>query len=526
MLGILLAIGAALIGGKLAFPASAQTPLHGIGFAKGCNSPVTVGYPYQCNVLTINNVDSAGDTLTITSLVDVVNSGGGPVTSGNLLPSLSLSFSGGSSCAPGQTICTLPAGSSISTNAPFSFYTVQSTDPNPLTDTATLTWQDLCTSAAPNCPVGNQSATAGSSAVVQTPTPTPTNTPTNTPTATPTKTNTPTATPTQISTVVGGGSVTPVSTTTPPSQFKVPCGNPTVGNTATPTPGAGSGCQTAVASGNVNLNGPTANLFICQTPAPSGCTGPGEGHLVVYENVSNVQTTDYPPLDPPLGDGIGAYEFQVEFDNFVIQSVNPMDVIFTQGGGTRDGGAGPFPALGRGAPNCSNSITSENSVRFGCVTLGQNDGPNGDFTLAKLDLIPAADDVKDLFPGNDNGIPTLIKDNQCELADILGHPVLGTVGNAGQLPSCGDIFVTIRILEGDINLDCIVDVNDEAIIAQHYGAFFGSAFYQKWLDLEPKFHDLDIDIKDLQKVFGRDGSTCQNPIPAQTPVTPPFSLND
>jgi hypothetical protein len=75
-----------------------------------------------------------------------------------------------------------------------------------------------------------------------------------------------------------------------------------------------------------------------------------------------------------------------------------------------------------------------------------------------------------------------------------------------------------------MNLDCKVDVLDEAMIAQHYGSTFGSAFYDKWFDVEPKFHDLDVGIKDLQKVFGRDGSTCQKPVPAQTPVPAPFSL--
>jgi hypothetical protein len=36
----------------------------------------------------------------------------------------------------------------------------------------------------------------------------------------------------------------------------------------------------------------------------------------------------------------------------------------------------------------------------------------------------------------------------------------------------------------------------------------------------PRSH-LDIDIKDLQKVFGRDGSTCQQPLPPQPPAPPP-----
>ncbi len=39
-----------------------------------------------------------------------------------------------------------------------------------------------------------------------------------------------------------------------------------------------------------------------------------------------------------------------------------------------------------------------------------------------------------------------------------------------------------------------------------------------WFDLEPALKDFDIDIKDLQKVFSRDGSTCQNPLPPQPPL--------
>jgi hypothetical protein len=79
----------------------------------------------------------------------------------------------------------------------------------------------------------------------------------------------------------------------------------------------------------------------------------------------------------------------------------------------------------------------------------------------------------------------------------------------------------VRILEGDLNLDCKVDVQDEALIAYRYGSVFGMLLYSKWYDLEPQTHDLDIDIKDMQKVFGRDGSTCQNPIPPQLPLPPP-----
>ena len=66
----------------------------------------------------------------------------------------------------------------------------------------------------------------------------------------------------------------------------------------------------------------------------------------------------------------------------------------------------------------------------------------------------------------------------------------------------------MRILEGDLNLDCAVNVLDEQAISFRYGATFGNLLYDPWYDLEPALKDYDIDIKDLQKVWGREGSTC------------------
>jgi hypothetical protein len=59
------------------------------------------------------------------------------------------------------------------------------------------------------------------------------------------------------------------------------------------------------------------------------------------------------------------------------------------------------------------------------------------------------------------------------------------------------------------------------MIAFRYGAVFGNEQYDPWYDLEPALKDFDIDIKDLQKVFGRSGSTCQDSIPDQPPSPPP-----
>jgi len=66
-----------------------------------------------------------------------------------------------------------------------------------------------------------------------------------------------------------------------------------------------------------------------------------------------------------------------------------------------------------------------------------------------------------------------------------------------------------------------VDIVDDQMIAYRYGAVFGNGPYEPWYDLEPALKDFDIDIKDIQKVFGRNGSTCQAPIPEQSPMPAP-----
>ncbi len=169
-------------------------PLHGLSFAKGCTVPTIVGETYKCHFLITNNLDQGPDTLTITSLVDVVHAHPADVNSGNVLPTLTLGFLGGASCNGAQTLCTLPPGGSVYTTVPLAFYTTDASDPNPLKDDAVLMWQDTCSSGAKNCPTGDQTITTGSQSPLHTPTPTNTNTATNTPT----NTNTPTSTNTAV----------------------------------------------------------------------------------------------------------------------------------------------------------------------------------------------------------------------------------------------------------------------------------------------------------------------------------------
>ena len=375
--------------------------------------------------------------------------------------------------------------------------------------------------------------------------------------------------------------IPPPPSTSTPTATNTPLATSTpVPPTPIPDPGLQKDCDADALGIQTNCN-----LWICTPdnspaalpdgPADGDCDGPGEGELRVVEVGLNIQSDDDndgladindpyictnpgPDLANNTADdiqcispdssnvelGLGAYEFSVEYDNFVIESVNPCDIVF---GPTGEGVLrGPVDELNSSLPEnadcnpdpddntsgqCTNSIITENIVHFGCVTVGSTPtGPAstsiGDqINIASLVLIPHEDLNNDLFPGNNNGVLTVIKDNGCELVDIFGHPVLGSI-NGGLTPFCGDLAVTVRILEGDIDLNCTVNNADAQAIAVRYGGFFGSLVYSKWFDLEPQFHDLDIDIKDIQKVFGRIGSTCQTPVPAQQPLPPPTGFGN
>jgi len=160
----------------------ALAAFHGVATAKGCTSPVEVGDPYTCTTLISNTVDTGHDTIRVTALSDVVHSAGGNVSSGPMLATTGLVFSGAVTCIGGSgagtsgspyigaTECLLPFGASITTK-PFSHYTVQAGDfnlPNHrLTDTVTWNWNNTCVSNPDlDCTTNPQTASAGSSALV------------------------------------------------------------------------------------------------------------------------------------------------------------------------------------------------------------------------------------------------------------------------------------------------------------------------------------------------------------------------
>jgi uncharacterized repeat protein (TIGR01451 family) len=240
------------------------------------------------------------------------------------------------------------------------------------------------------------------------------------------------------------------------------------------------------------------------------------GHLLpltIYELVSN-------PGDDPTG--VGAYEFELKYDHNIFQQPVITDTGWLSNGGAR-------------SVDCSWSIINENAIWWGCVSSGPpGSGQTVAGVAAIITLTPQPDLVLRLTPGQQNGVFSPLLDENCELANPLGDPL--NIGEdpvthrlilapgilpGGQVAVCSDMGITVRILEGDLNLDCAVNVLDEQAIAFRYGATFGNLLYDSWYDLEPALKDYDIDIKDLQKVWGRQGSTCASPIPAQDPVPLP-----
>jgi hypothetical protein len=300
------------------------------------------------------------------------------------------------------------------------------------------------------------------------------------------------------------------------------------------------------------------NLWLCADPNPGG-PGPGSnpncehydqaagqvkhngaGHLVVLERIYNQFDAQ----------GAGAFEFQIKFDHkvFDIEVFHGLDI--NADGDCADPGEEPggecyLYSTGRlpgtmGIGGCSATIITENWYLFGCVSKDDPDnpgiqlGPMGDGIVATLHIEPEIDMVSRLTPGQKNGVVRTILDENCEAADIFGDP-LGTgtfdqlgreillpgIVTGGLIERCDDITITTRILEGDLDLSCAVTVADDQLEAFRYGAVFGSIYYDPWFDLEPWEKDFDIDIKDLQKVFGRNGSTCDNPVPPQPAEPPP-----
>ena len=257
----------------------------------------------------------------------------------------------------------------------------------------------------------------------------------------------------------------------------------------------------------------------------------GKGCLAVDVWLKSADDDPDPNDNDLIPECLGAWEHQVRFDHKILKFVNDLSPLDWDGDTVAEATSW-MDSEGRIA-NCTISVLAEDWILEGCVSKddleedGVQLGPCGDGIIERMLIVPQTQDLiyRGVFrPTKDNGVVTNIVDDNCEITDIYGEPMADTL--PGQLtPVCGDLHITIRMLEGDTDLDCDVDVIDDAALAMRYGSSWGLLLYNQWFDLEgPQLSipDGDIDIKDLQFVFGRNYSTCQDPIPddQSTPVDP------
>jgi len=249
----------------------------------------------------------------------------------------------------------------------------------------------------------------------------------------------------------------------------------------------------------------SANIFLMK----AGCVNAAEGKgcLEIDLWISAIADIDNPNDSDEDPEGLGAWEDQKRFDHKFISLTPVPDNTWLESGGR--------------IANCTMMVLTEDWILEGCVTKddpavdGQQPGPQGSGLVERIYVMPNWQDLiyrSDFRPTKDNGIVVDIVDDNCEVTDTQGEQIPGTL--PGQLTTvCSDVHITIRMLQGDTDLDCDVDVVDDQALAFRYGAHLGLQLYDRWFDLEPKWSDDDIDIKDLQFVFGRNYSTCQDPIP-------------
>jgi hypothetical protein len=266
-----------------------------------------------------------------------------------------------------------------------------------------------------------------------------------------------------------------------------------------------------------------ANLWLCQPVATCANPAAGEGEVDFNLNLGGpvrgldpkcLATAPDPTTCPRQS--IGSFQFEVRYDSkLVTLQVEPGSLW-------RD-------AAGNLLSNVScATIPTQNGIQFRCNIKGKTLVLYGPGTLAVVRVRATSDVYSILIPNQQNGIVTQLINQDCNLSDLQGHPIkLAGQTLPGVGPAvCDDADVTIRYLEGDVNADCEVNVQDQQLIAFRWGSHLGSLLYNSRYDLEPaapKKGDGDIDAKDLQVVFGRHtspNSTCAAPHPAQDPVDP------
>jgi len=246
----------------------------------------------------------------------------------------------------------------------------------------------------------------------------------------------------------------------------------------------------------------------------------------------NVNTFSFDEVMINQGDpnGLGGFSFDLHYDVTQYQApaidLSPAIALFA--------------AAGR-ALDCSITIPQNGTVHVACASTGPiGVGPVfvGAQVMANVTLTPQAFLVQSIRPNKENGDISWVKDDQVTVTNTCGQPLndgtytpfpeecqgvpLQGVGPGGVLegnPNGGESVQTIRRLEGDVTKDCSVNVADMQLEASKFGMSIGNLLYNVFYDVNsPLQHgDGEIDINDIQFVYGRFGSECSLPIPAQNP---------
>ena len=208
------------------------------------------------------------------------------------------------------------------------------------------------------------------------------------------------------------------------------------------------------------------------------------------------------PKDPSSFQQLAAFEFEVHFDDTKVCIDINVGAAFEA--------ADAVCFIQDHQPDSKPQL--EGVARIGCVTIGKGHGIDELIALADVDVYPQPEIYSQAKPNQDNGVVVRISNVNCGLSDEQGHPI--------PIASCDDANITFRYLEGDVEPDCVIDVIDTQAVAFRWGVEKGSLIYKDFMNVEPSGQqaDDDIDINDLQFVFGRFGSTCKDPHPAQGPV--------
>ena len=298
-----------------------------------------------------------------------------------------------------------------------------------------------------------------------------------------------------------------------------------------PNTGNNTGCATVqiIAPAVVWSKSPTcpdANVWIAENNnlAQSG------SECVGSASFDEVMTNQGDP------NGLGGFSFDLHYDPTQylapVIDLQPAIDLFDAAGRTLD---------------CSITIPQNGVVHVACASTGPiGVGPvfTGAQVMAHVTLTPQDLLVEAIRPNKENGDVSTVKDDQVTVTNTCGQPLndgsiqplpgqpecqgvnLQGVGPGGVLegnPNGGQLTNTIRRLEGDIDKDCSVDVSDMQLEASKYGMSVGNLLYNVFYDVNsPLQHgDGEIDINDVQFVYGRFGSECMAPIPAQPPVPAP-----